>query len=499
MNTKPARVALRTLPPAYPDAPPFAPGAAYPESPISGEGAAPENRVYAAFRLLLADLGLDAERFGTAQWNPLGVLAPRGGTVLIKPNLVVSEHDQGLAGLHGTVCHPAVIRAAIDYAFLAVGPQGQIIVGDCPIKEVDFERLAEISGLRATVDTLQKHGVPVTLEDFRDLAATRDRHGVIVDSRPLPGDRRGVVAYDLGSASLFGQLSAAVCRRLRSTAAVYEEAASSAHTPTLNRYTLTGSVLAADLVLSLAKLKTHRKTGMTGALKNVIGMTNEKRLLPHHRAGTPAQGGDICPDAAPATRKLAEGLRQRANASRHGRLLYAGMVPAFALARRLRHLLHGERRSPADIGEGSWWGNDTIWRTTLDMNVLVRYGTRAGQVAAEPQRAVLAVIDAVLAGDGEGPLYPTPKPVGALLAGADPVACDIAAAYLAGFDPVRIPMLARAGEAARHLGESDPARITVCYDGAARTPAELPNHHFRPSSGWAGQIERPESAPRAAR
>jgi uncharacterized protein (DUF362 family) len=490
-------VGLMMTRPEYPRLAPFDPSSAPPEYPFGTDGVqtAEDNDVYRAFRDNLVALGLDQPNLGTGQWNPLRDLVREGGCVLIKPNLVVSEHHLGVEGLLGTLANAAVIRAAIDYAWLAVGPAGTIIVGDCPIKEVDFERVCAVSGLTKTVDTLRARGVPVSLVDFRDLVAVRDTAGVIVSSQPLPGDPLGATEFDLGRESLFGQLSEQECRRLRSTAAVYEDAASANHTPAVNRYSLTNSVLAADLVISIAKFKSHRKSGMTGALKNVIGMTNEKRWLPHHRVGTPAQGGDICPDDAPATRKVMEHLIQRANASRNGRLLYRVLIPGRRLARTVRTAVRGSARPASDIGEGNWWGNDTIWRTTLDMNVLARYGALDGTVGETPHRSWLAITDAILAGDGEGPLHPTPKPVGALLASLDPVACDVVATRLAGFDPARIPTAARAHEAARPLGINDPARIVVATADGTISPDDVPSHAFRPSSGWRGHIElAPSSA-----
>ena len=85
---------------------------------------------------------------------------------------------------------------------------------------------------------------------------------------------------------------------------VYEDEASRHHTPIMNAYSLSKSILDADLVIPVAKLKTHRKSGVTGALKILIGVINEKRWLPHHRVGTPAEGGDITPNDAPLDRNL---------------------------------------------------------------------------------------------------------------------------------------------------------------------------------------------------
>jgi uncharacterized protein (DUF362 family) len=482
-------VAIARIQPRYPTIVPFEPSQPYPEYPFDSVNSGESNEVYEAVRQNLASLRLDRARLGTRTWNPLGELVQRGGTVLLKPNLVVSEHPEGAAGLVATVAHPSILRALADYAYGAVGPDGLIIVGDSPTKEVDFAKVCSITGLAATVEALRARGVPIEIRDFRDLQATRGRLNTIVETKRLPGDPLGYVIFDLAAESLFGQLPVEKCRRLRSTAAVYEDEASKNHTPSRNLYSVARSALAADLVISIAKLKSHRKSGLTGALKNTIGVTNEKRWLPHHRVGTPAQGGDICPDGAPLWHKMGESMRQSANASRWGKPAFQVLKPSMRFMGFARRRLLGNGHAWADLGEGDWWGNDTIWRTTLDMNVLLRYGTRDGRVASEPQRSYLAVVDAVLAGEGEGPLCPVPKEVGVVLASQDPVACDLVAARLAGFDPSRIPTISRAAEAGRPLGTNDCDLVRIVSAGGELAPEEVPVIPFEPSKGWKGYIE----------
>jgi uncharacterized protein (DUF362 family) len=71
----------------------------------------------------------------------------------------------------------------------------------------------------------------------------------------------------------------------------------------------------------------------------------------------------------------------------------------------------------------------------------------------------LHVVDALIAGEGNGPCANTPRWVGCIVAGADPVAVDVVTAQLLGFDPAELTY-ARVG-AARGLGEPDPARIQL--------------------------------------
>jgi len=94
--------------------------------------------------------------------------------------------------------------------------------------------------------------------------------------------------------------------------------------------------------------------------------------------------------------------------------------------------------------EGSWSGNDTVWRMSLDLNRILLYGRPDGTLADVPQRRVIHVVDAVVAGQGDGPLSPQPLPLGMVLAGANAAAVDWAGARLLGYDPTKVPIVREA-------------------------------------------------------
>src|SRR5206468_2624643 len=108
----------------------------------------------------------------------------------------------------------------------------------------------------------------------------------------------------------------------------------------------------ADLLISLPKMKSHKKTGVTLSLKNMIGTTNEKYWLPHFMAGAPPDG-DEYPETPAVTSRL-ETLLSRVTIP-GGHALVLRFPPA------------GQREEPVII-DGNWSGNDTVWRTTLDLN-----------------------------------------------------------------------------------------------------------------------------------
>ena len=144
----------------------------------------------------------------------------------------------------------------------------------------------------------------------------------------------------------------------------------------LTRFALAQPVLDADVVVSLAKLKTHAQTLYTGAVKNVLGCVPGGGKLRMHQL-------------APQSRQLAAAL--------------------------------------------------------LDIYAVVR-----------PR---LALIDAIVAMEGDGPAHGDPRPMGLLIASTDPVAADAVACHLVGYRARAIHILGQAE--ARGLGVGTLDRIDV--------------------------------------
>lgn len=92
---------------------------------------------------------------------------------------------------------------------------------------------------------------------------------------------------------------------------------------------------------------------------------------------------------------------------------------------------------------------------------------------------VVTIIDAVIAMEGQGPINGTPRTLGYLLAGTDPVACERVCCDLVGFDPNSLPLLQAAEQMRYGLSPSEPVNILgdrfespVCLDfkPAIQTP-----------------------------
>ena len=489
------RVGLaRTLPHYSGLAPPFGPGKAHPElTPLLGESASgePANHVYDAVRSALAALGLDAERFGSEHWNPLGSLAGSGARIVLKPNFIRHWNPLAGASVESVVTHGSILRAAADYAFLAAGPGGSVAIAEAPQHDCDWQRMLAIAGLDELVAWYDSLGLELELIDLRrECVSYRD--GVIVERRALPGDPAGYRLVDLGSRSAFAG-SGLDPRRFRG--ADYDPGPTTEHHAAgRNEYLLSETALRADLLVNLPKLKTHKKTGVTLALKNLVGINGDKNLLPHHCVGSPAEGGDEYPGERWLDRWRSQAIEKLRP------LLARGIGTRWVRwARRAETAARGD----AFVRAGNWHGNQTTWRMCLDLNRCFYYSDARGShfEAEAPVRRVLTLLDGVVAGEGEGPLAPRDVPLGAVLAATDPLALDLAAVRLMGYDESRIPKIreAMADPTLRVTQVREPGDVRVfevpmagSHAVARRLEEIAAERTFEPHPGWRGQLERLE-------
>jgi uncharacterized protein (DUF362 family) len=85
-------------------------------------------------------------------------------------------------------------------------------------------------------------------------------------------------------------------------------------------------------------------------------------------------------------------------------------------------------------------------------------------------RPDLAIVDGIVAMQGNGPISGDAVPVGAIVVGDDPVATDVVAAGIMGFEPEDLAYLTEAG---RFLGQGDRDRIQLRGEDPSRLATKL--------------------------
>ncbi|MBI4325698.1 MAG: DUF362 domain-containing protein, partial [Chloroflexi bacterium] len=333
----------------------------------------------------------------------------RGGErVLIKPNWVL-HFNKSDAGMDCMVTHPEFVLATVE--LVAAQRPSRIVLADAPLQRCQWDKLVTPELRQRLRDAAC--GVPVEFIDFRrTVMAGASLSADVIQDRRAP-DR--YVLFDLGADSLLEPITEE--GNFRVTMYSPDEMARR-HCRGRHQYLLARDVFEADVVLNLPKLKTHRKSGLTAALKNLVGINGNKDYLPHHRFGGSDIGGDCYPGWA-WWKHAAELYYDAANR--------AIGTPAYDVwigrAERLLELFR--RFYDADL-EGGWHGNDTCWRMNLDLNRCLLYGDAEGLLHDAPQRRVLNLTDAIICGQGEGPLAPSPLPLGAVTFSEWAAAADLA-------------------------------------------------------------------------
>jgi len=311
-----------------------------------------------------------------------------GMTVFIKPNWVASRWRESCPHkdtLYSVITHPSVIEAIADRVAIALNGKGRIIIGDNPSIDADFEELMQFTSIR---NLLTKYDVPCEILDLRPLVCKDLKdYGKKNKMSPQSGDPRGSVQINLGRESLLSGVDSELFR------GVFDEREDTvaAHTGDTQLYTFSKSLYDADVYISIPKLKTHHKTGVTLNLKGLVGSITEKNQLVHWRIGTPETGGDEYLD-----RKSYE-----------------------------------EAKTAKVTNRGAHPGNDTIWRMVVDLY----------KAMLKNERKYFSVVDGIIAGEGQGPFCPHSKQANTLIAGNNLLAVDIVSARLMGFEPAKIRYL----------------------------------------------------------
>ncbi len=391
-----------------------------------------ENHIYEGIRDLFKLYEMDLEHFGTVDWNPLGEIIRPGETVLLKPNLVM-DHNQSNGGTDCLYTQAAVTAPVIDYVIKAVGSTGKIIVGDAPMQECNFEKLVEDSGYSELIQYYKSKKVNIEIVDFRGLVTDVSGTGM-TRTQHIREDVEGVVV-DLKNESAFATYDDQHLERMRITN--YNPLRlKSHHSSGKHEYNIAKKVLEADVIINLPKPKTHRKAGYTAAMKNIVGINVRKEYLPHHSNGSIKEGGDEHKKKS-LFRNLGNILMDRKNVlesegkyavSRVFWLVAHGMI---FLTSKLQH----------DVREGNWCGNNTISKTIVDLNRIVNYCDKTGKLSDQSRRTIFTIADMVVSGEKEGPVAPSPKPIGALVIAKNSFAADCVIGTMMGADIERMPFI----------------------------------------------------------
>lgn len=413
--------------------------------------------------------------------------------IFLKPNWVKHEINPAFP-ITALVTSSEVIDAVIQACLRKYHRLVSVTVGDVPLQSCDFDLLTKQTGLDRLIEKYRAYSGPSVR--FLDLRRERWREdgGFLVRSDTVDGDPLGYAEVIIDSSSYLDEVSD---RAHLFRVSDYDPSVTRvAHTPGFHRYLIARSVLDADLFINLPKMKTHQKAGVTGALKNLVGINGSKAFLVHHRHGLPSRGGDEFAPDVDRIFILQTRLRERFQKSSPN-AFRAFRIP-WQWLKRMRGIQTVGTPENLDrrfyVGPGSWYGNDSVWRMVYDLNRIILMGSASGgQLLPVPQRNYFCILDGIVAGEGNGPLQPLPVQSRILVGGDNPFAVDHAMARLMGYDPSRIRILANCSlfrgspwEGWTSDGQEVSLNGHVLAGGLVAVPTV---HRFLPPPGWAGHIE----------
>lgn len=444
------------------------------------------NPVYRAVRNCFAQADLDRKHLGQSSWNPLGDFIQPATRVFVLCNFVFHRvADESAEDFAAKCIHGAVLRALVDYLLLAVGENGSVAFGNAPMQFCHWESVLRDTGAQVVEKFYQSNGVPVKAKDLRLFVGEKNRYGAIkkIERR----NEADGVAVDLAADSLLVDLDRNPLTPYRvmnyNPARTEGFHAHGSHTYIINRH-----ILEADAIVSLPKLKTHEKVGITCALKGFVGAVAHKDSLPHHRYGPPINEGDEYPSDRTGLLRMASALHDRVQQ----------VTPDRTTGNLLRvadRIVHKVLEPVGPVTEGAWWGNDTAWRMVLDLARIATYASATGEMQTLPLRKHLILVDGIIGGEGQGPLFPEAVYSGSLLFSDNLLAVDYACASLMGLDPGCLPLIREALKLSKYpLIEHQLENEWVIYNSRSIPISELislASYHYKPPLGWKGKYRQP--------
>jgi uncharacterized protein (DUF362 family) len=363
----------------------------------------------------------------------------RNDTVALKPNWIQHSHHDNPREWEALITHRSVITSVLEHVLTALNGSGRVIIADGPHTDASWDRIMDRMAPNLWKSMGDDTGVEVEITDLRDTEWITEG-GVIKGRREKAGDPLGSTVVDLGEKSEFWEHKPS---GMGYYGADYNcQETNDVHNRKCNKYKVSKSIIEADVFINLPKLKTHKKAGITCSLKNLVGISTYRNWLPHYTMGTPEQDGDQFPDSkvrAKAEIYLMSQIKSFIYSHPNFGSMFAKLINT------LGKRIFGDTK--AIMRSGNWYGNDTIWRTVLDLNKILLYANPDGSMR-EPftsnAKRYLTIVDGIIGGEGDGPLAPDRVESGVLIGGTNAVAVDCVCAKIMGFDYKKIPMIYRA-------------------------------------------------------
>ena len=409
--------------------------------------------------------------------------------VVLKPNLVKESKISDINEWQSVITSSFLIKNVTEYICKRLSSTGKIYICDAPQTDSSFSEITKKLGLYKLANELSvKYNVSIEIIDLRNEEWINEK-GIIVKRNILNGDPNGKIIINLNKNSLFYKHKG----EGRYYGADYNyKVVNSHHKGEIQEYLICATPIIADVFISLPKLKTHKKTGVTLNVKNLVGINADKNWLPHHTFGFPCTGGDEFPNIS-IQRKI-ENIFSKIIKKISVKIPYKG-TKILQLLKKDAEKIFGSNNNT--IRSGNWYGNDTTWRMAIDLNRCLLYGNPDGSLRINNPKRYYSVIDGIIGMEGSGPMDGNPKECGVFISGSDPVSVDAVAATIMGFDWEKLPIIRESFYQKMYpITTVDPKKINVVselndWNGSLEQLKNKKHFDFKPHFGWCNHIELP--------
>ena len=196
-----------------------------------------------------------------------------GKKILLKPNWVL--HDKSEKDKICLRTHDAFLLAALEL-LLEMKP-ASVVLGDAPVQGCNWERMLSAKFVEKVNHLSEQYKVPVLIKDFRRVSYNPE-------TNQLEQNRNAIedfIIFDVGKRSYLEEVSDDERSPFRVTNYDPGRLAES-HRKGVHKYCITKELFDADVVITVPKIKTHQKAGLTNALKILVGVNGDKDYLPHY-------------------------------------------------------------------------------------------------------------------------------------------------------------------------------------------------------------------------
>ena len=433
------------------------------------------------------ELQYDKEKIKKVIWDShvMDSIRPKD-KVLLKPNFVQESRNQDNDWEY-VITHPVLITAILEI-LCDILHGGSIILADAPMTGSSFKKILEHLPVDKWKMLCKTKGIPFDIIDLRDEEWVMAKNGIILKRIKQQGDPLGKVLTNVQGESSEFYFKPRTGQKLYGADYDIKET-NTAHDGINNYYSVSKSVIHADVFINIPKLKTHKKAGITCCLKNLVGINTNKNLLPHHTIGTPREGGDQF--ASNSSSSVAES--KMTMWAKNLVVRFKFLSPILVPLKKLAVLVWGDNKKTAR--SGGWYGNDTLWRTIIDLNKVMFYSDENGVLKPDAdvnRKRYIGIVDGILAGQGNGPVEPDEIKAGVVICGTNPVAIDCVAAKIMNFDYMKIPQIVHAFKSVKYKLIAERYEDIACvYNGAETKIGDFsfPHMQWDAPQGWVGHIE----------